>query len=165
MHRKFIAFVVASAMTITGISASQAQAADGKDILGGLAAIALLGVAINHFSKQEPSRPSYNVTRQPAPVYKPKVHKPHGHKPHAKPHHVRPLPKSVAKYNLPQRCLRTFKGAGHHRPLLGERCLGKHYKHASSLPYQCKVGFWNGKRVNRGYEPACLRQYGYRVVY
>lgn len=152
MHKKFIALIVATAVTITGVSASKARAADAGDILGGLAAIAIIGAAVNHYTKEKRKD---NVARQYNHVYtQPKVKHPR----------AKPLPKRVARYNIPQRCLRTYEGYGQ-RPLLGTKCLKKHYRHANSLPQQCKVGFWNGKKVKRAYEPACLRHHGYRVVY
>ncbi len=156
MHRKFIAVIIATAVAITGISASKARAADAHDILGGLAAVAILGAAINHYSKK--SRHDYvqPVTRHPYPA--PSV-------PRVKPRHVGPIPNRVARYDLPQHCLKTFNRYSKKRPLLGKSCLKKHYKHASHLPRACEVGFWNGKKVKRAYEPACLRQKGYRVVY
>lgn len=161
MHRKFIALIVATAIAITGVSASQARAADTGDIIGGLAALAIIGAAVNHYQKQ--NRKQVEVSRH---QYKPKPQYvyPRAKKP-VKKHHVRPLPKRVARYDLPQRCLRTFDAYSKKRPLLGPNCLKRHYKYANNLPYQCKVGFWNGKTVKRAYEPTCLRQKGYRVVY
>ncbi|WP_170457356.1 hypothetical protein [Ruegeria arenilitoris] len=153
MHRKFIALVVATAVAITGVSASQAKAADAHDILGGLAAIAIIGAAVNHYNKEKRKE---SVTRQNNYVHQPQ---------NVRPDHIRPLPRRVARYDLPQRCLKTYNGYSKKRPLLGPNCLEKHYKHANSLPQQCKVGFWDGKKVRRAYEPACLRQKGYRVVY
>ncbi|MFD0910578.1 hypothetical protein [Ruegeria arenilitoris] len=153
MHRKFIALVVATAVAITGVSASQAKAADAHDILGGLAAIAIIGAAVNHYNKEKRKE---RVTRQNNYVHQPQ---------NVRPDHIRPLPRRVARYDLPQRCLKTYNGYSKKRPLLGPNCLEKHYKHANSLPQQCKVGFWDGKKVKRAYEPACLRQKGYRVVY
>ena len=152
MHKKFIALIVATAVTITGISASQARAADAGDILGGLAAIAIIGAAINHYNKDDRRD---HVTHNYNHIY---------NQPKAKPRHVRPLPKHVARYNLPRRCLRHYDSFPQ-RPLLAPKCLDRHYKHANSLPRQCKVGFWNGNKVRRAYEPACLRQKGYRLVH
>ncbi|MES0828015.1 hypothetical protein [Ruegeria sp. SCP11] len=159
MHKKFIALIVASAVAITGISASQARAADVEDILGGLAAIALLGVAVKHFDDE---RKKNTVTHNYNHIYKAPqkhVHK----KPKQRPHHVRPLPERVARYNLPQRCLRKHKGYSPKQRLLGKTCLSKHYKYSKSLPEQCKVRFWDGEKVKRAYHPGCLRQQGYRV--
>ncbi len=152
MHKKFIALIVATAVVITGVSASQARAADAKDILGGLAAIAIIGAAVNHYNKEKRRD---EVARQynPVPIDR-----------QVKKHKVRPLPNRVARYDLPQRCLRTYDGYAQ-RPLLRPKCLNKHYRHANSLPQQCKVGFWDGNKVRQAYEPACLRQKGYRVVY
>ncbi len=161
MHKKFIALIVASAVAITGISASQARAADVEDILGGLAAIALLGVAVKHLNDENKKK---TVTQNYNHIYK----APQDHvytKPKHRPHHVRPLPERVARYSLPQRCLRTFRGFSPDQPLLGRNCLSKHYKYSNSLPDQCKVRFWNGKKVKRAYHPGCLSQKGYRVSY
>ncbi len=153
MHRKFIALIVATAITITGISVSQARAADTRDLLGGLAALALIGAGVHYYNKE---RRADQATRRHAPVYQPPVvdHYP-----------VRPRPQRLARYDLPQRCLRTFKSYSNKRPLLTPKCLGKHYRYSDSLPRQCEVGFWDGKKVKRAYEPACLRQQGYRVVH
>ncbi|WP_052265287.1 hypothetical protein [Ruegeria sp. ANG-R] len=158
MHRKFIALIVATAVFITGLSASQARAADTRDILGGLAAIAIIGAAVNHYH-QEKKRDEEAERRKRHKRAEAKAKKA------KKKHKVRPLPNRVARYDLPYRCMRTFNAYSADRQLLGPNCLKKHYKHADSLPSQCKVGFWNGKKVKRAYEPACLRQKGYRVVY
>ncbi|CUH50434.1 MULTISPECIES: hypothetical protein [Ruegeria] len=154
MHRKFIAFIVATAITITGVSASQARAADAKDILGGLAAIAIIGAGVHYYNKEKrKDRTTRHQTYTPQPYV-------------AQPSYpVRPLPQHVARYDLPQKCLRKYSAYSNNHPLLAPKCLKKHYKHANSLPQECKVGFWNGNKVNRAYEPACLRQKGYRVVY
>lgn len=162
MHKKFIALIVATAITITGVSASQARAADAGEILGGLAAIAIIGAAVNHYQKEQ--RKEEVSRKYEKKYYAPKAKK-HHHKSHAKKHRTRPLPKRVARYDLPQRCLRKYGSYHGKRPLLAPNCLKKHYKYTNSLPNQCKVGFWNGKKVKRGYEPACLRHHGFRVVY
>ncbi|SDX46836.1 hypothetical protein SAMN05444358_10657 [Ruegeria halocynthiae] len=158
MHQKFIALIIATAVFITGLSASQARAADTRDILGGLAAIAIIGAAVNHYH-QEKKRDEEAERRKRHKRAEAKAKKA------KKKHKVRPLPNRVARYDLPYRCLRTFNTYSPDRQLLGPKCLKKHYKYADSLPHQCKVGFWNGKKVKRAYEPACLRQNGYRVVY
>ena len=42
MHRKFIAFIVTTAILVTGFSAAPARAGDAEKLLGGLAALAIL---------------------------------------------------------------------------------------------------------------------------
>ncbi|SDC73141.1 DUF3824 domain-containing protein [Ruegeria marina] len=159
MHRKFIAFVVASAITVTGISASQARAADAHDILGGLAAIAILGAAIHHYDKRKDRREQQeqHVSRDHGKPYL----APYQGKPYPLP--PRPLPQDVARFNLPSQCLRQEDGYRGNGPVLGARCLSRSYGHADSLPQQCKVSYWNGERTRTGYEPNCLRQFGYRI--
>ncbi|MGI9369544.1 MAG: hypothetical protein ACR2O2_11980 [Ruegeria sp.] len=161
MHKKFIALIVAAAVTVTGLSVSRAQAADAHDILGGLAAIALLGAAIKRYSTNTRPAHNQNVSRYSDHAYNAPSVQPHRNQTN----HIRPLPEAVKRYDLPQRCLKTFDTYSNRRPLLGTNCLNKHYKHAAKLPQACKVGFWNGKQVKHAFEPACLRQKGYRVVY
>ncbi len=165
MHRKFIALIIATAVAITGLSASKTRAADTGDIIGGLAAIAIIGAAVNHYQKEkrDDDRRKKKAARKHKEVSRRQIDRHYA--PNAKRHHARRLPNRVARYNLPQRCLRTYRAYSGTRPLLAPNCLNKHYKHANNLPQQCKVGFWNGKKVKRAYEPACLRQKGYRVVY
>ncbi|MCE8512614.1 hypothetical protein KBY24_09865 [Ruegeria pomeroyi] len=156
MHRKFIALVLSTAIAVTGVSVSQARAADAHDILGGLAAIAILGAAVHHYDKKKDRRRQQeHATRN--------QHNPYPtHDPHRR---AKPLPTDVARYNLPSRCLREADGYRGHGPVLGARCLTRHYGHANSLPQQCKVSYWNGERTRNAYEPNCLRQFGYRVAY
>lgn len=146
MHRKFIAFIVATAIAITGFSVAPARAGEAERILGGLAAIALFGAAIHHYDKKKNSEP---VARQ------------YNHYQSVKP---RPLPSRVSRYDLPSKCLRQMPSYSRNKPLLSSRCLYKNYKHTNHLPSQCRVSFWNGKRNKQAFEPRCLRQQGYRVV-
>ncbi|MEM7091269.1 MAG: hypothetical protein AAF496_17075, partial [Pseudomonadota bacterium] len=92
MHRKFIALIVSSAIAITGFSALPARAGDTERLLGGLAALTILGIALHQREKRKDRR------RQVAP----KVH----HNPVPQQHSIRPLPDRVAKYNLPAKCLK-----------------------------------------------------------
>ena len=85
MHRKFIALIVATAIAITGVSVSQARAADARDILGGLAAIALIGAGVHYYNKEKDKA---RVSRTQPPVYHANPSKPH--------YPVRPLPRRVA---------------------------------------------------------------------
>lgn len=151
MHRKFIAMIVATAIAITGFSASKARAADPHDILGGLAAIAILGAAIHHYDKKRDRRRAQTVTRHTNPGY-------------VQPGHVRPLPPAVARFDLPSKCLKPMRGYPSNQPLLKPRCLSKHYRHHETLPQSCRISFWNGERRKEAFEPRCLRQHGYRVV-
>lgn len=149
MHRKFIALIVTTAILVTGFSAAPARAGDAEKLLGGLAALAIIGVAVNEHKKRKKRR-SHDVSRD-THDYHPPV--------------SRPLPSRVARYDLPGRCLKPMKGYPGNSALLKPKCLSKHYRHANSLPQYCKISFWNGQRTKQAYEPRCLRQQGYRVVH
>lgn len=145
MHRKFIALVVSTAILITGLSVAPARAGDTEKLLGGLAALAIIGVAVHEHKK----RRAHSVN-QNHHVYQPTV--------------PRPLLPRAVRYDLPGRCLKPMKGYPGNTALLKPKCLNKHYAYANSLPQFCKISFWNGKRNKQAYEPRCLRQQGYRVV-
>lgn len=147
MHRKFITFIVVTAITITGFSAAPARAGDAEKLLGGLAAIAIIGAAVHHYDKKKKRQ---RVSRQ------------HNH---YQPVNPRPLPPRVSRYDLPAQCLKQMRGYPGNQPLLKPNCLNKHYSHAHNLPQMCRISFWNGKRNKQAYEPRCLRQQGYRVVH
>jgi len=150
MHRKFITLIVATAITITGLSLTAAPARAGSDtakVLAGFAALALIGAAIQN--NRDRAREAHVVTRTTPPRYTP----------------PRPLPSHVAQYDLPRSCLRAFPKYQRGKLMLGQACLRSYYGQTVALPNACKVSFWNG-RINRtGYEPACLNQSGYRLTH
>lgn len=148
MHRKFITLIVTAAIIVTAFSSAPARAGNTERFLGGLAAIAILGAAIHHHEKKKERRARATV---------PQYHQP-------KAHSVRPLPDRVAKYDLPRKCLKPMNGYPSNSPLLGPRCLERHYRHAAGLPQHCRISFWNGHKMRDAYEPRCLRRKGYRVV-
>lgn len=146
-HRKFIAFVLCLSLAITGFSAAPARAGDDvAKVLAGLAALAIIGAAINDRRDERKA----HVTRRPAytppPAYQP-----------------RPLPPRVARYDLPGKCRREFRGYSG-RNLMGARCLQRNYRFSAGLPQQCRVTFWNNGRNTAAYKPRCLKRQGYRIV-
>ncbi|NIZ62597.1 hypothetical protein DL239_16620 [Sedimentitalea sp. CY04] len=148
LHRKFIAFVLATSIAITGLSAAPARADDDvAKLLAGLAVLGVLGVAIN-----KERRKNRTVTRtrvDPTPSYPT----------------PRPLPPQVTRYDLPKECLRYVPEFRDGRNLVGQRCLRKNYRHSvKSLPQQCRVTFWNGRQHKNAFKPRCLRRNGYRMV-
>lgn len=147
LHRKFIAFVLAASIAITGFSAAPARAdEDVAKIIAGLAVLGILGAAINRDRHR-----NNHVTRAPAnPVYV-----------HPQP---RPLPPRVARYDLPGKCLRNFPAFQNGKNLMGQKCLQKNYRHANSLPQHCRVTFWNGRHHKNAFKPQCLHRNGYRIV-
>ncbi|MFC3612191.1 hypothetical protein ACFORG_00340 [Lutimaribacter marinistellae] len=156
MHRKFIALVVSTAIAITGLSAAPARAADPHDILGGLAALAILGAAINHYDKKR--------ERERARSYQPPVTRNHSYHDQPGPRlPAKKLPDRVRQYDLPSQCLRQVDSY-RRGPVLGSRCLQRNYAWADRLPRSCEVDVRMGDRFRRAYDTRCLRQQGYRVV-
>jgi len=127
MHRKFIALILATAMAITGLSAAPARAdGDTARIFAGLALLAIIGAAI-----QDNANKRHNVTRQ----Y------------YTQP--TRQLPPRVSRFDLPGRCLGAYNVNGGIRRLYGAKCLRNNYRHYTSLPFACKLGYSSGRDRNR----------------
>lgn len=146
MHRKFIALIVSTAIAITAFTSAPARADDTAKVIGGLAALAILGAAIHHRKEKKERERARAEAQQPVI------------------HSVRPLPHNVARYDLPGRCLKPMWGYPSNAPLLGPKCLSHHYRYVGSLPQACRVTFWNGRRTRDAFEPRCLRRKGYRIV-
>jgi len=149
-HRKFIAFIVATSIAITGFSAAPARAdEDVAKFIAGMALLGILGAAINDARKNDRA-----VTQ---PHYYP-------HQPHHPGGQVRPLPPKLHKYNLPAQCVQYFPHYSQTYPLASNLCLKRHYGSTRALPAACKVRFWNGRNHRVGFKPNCLRKHGYRMV-
>lgn len=147
MSRKFIATIVAAAITVTGISAAPARAADQDDVaklLFGAAAIYMISRAV----KDDHSRVSSTSPRRPELV------------------RPRPLPWRAHRFDpIPAQCLKHHETRKGTVRMIGQRCLQKRYRHVSYLPQKChfKVRTYNGKRA--GYKPGCLRKKGFVLAH
>lgn len=150
MHRKFIALILASALAITGLSAVPARAdGDTARIFAGLAALAIIGAALERSRRHTTVTKQYIQPSHPQPT---------------RPLKTRPMPSYISRRDLPQTCLRNRSVNGQRRNLYGAHCLKNNYAHAASLPYACQLGYWDGQKNRTGYEPLCLRERGYRAV-
>jgi len=159
MHRKFIALILSAATAVATLSPAPARANEdiGK-VLAGLAALAIIGAALNDARDDTP--PVVHRHRYPYPTGP--VVRPHDRRP--APVSPRPLPSGVTRYDLPQQCLRKFDAYRGNTRLFGLNCLQRNYRHVNQLPYACRVQFGNGRQGHVGYEPVCLRERGYRVA-
>lgn len=151
-HRKFIAFIAAASIAITGFSAAPARAdEDVAKFIAGLALLGILGAAINNSRKDD------HAAARPQYPYQP-------HQPHHPGGQIRPLPPKMHKYNLPARCVQYFPRYSRKHPLASNACLKRSYGSTRALPQVCKVRFWNGNHHRIGFKPACLHKHGYRMV-
>jgi len=140
MHRKFIALILATAMAVTGISALPARAdPDTNRLIAGIAALALIGVAIQKSRKRDVAVAN--------PIPRPR------------PQHTR-----VSRFDLPGQCLRNRSVNGRPRSLFGPGCLRKNYAFNEALPDICRFTYWTENRKRAGYDPRCLRERGYRFA-
>ncbi len=159
-HRKFIAFILAASLAITGVSAVPAQAgSDAGKIFAGLAGLAVLGIlgaALHDHNTRD--RATVSRLQPPHGGYQP----PHTHRPH---HPTpKPLPPRFGRYDLPAKCVKTFPRYSRSHNLVGANCLERNAQQLNRLPQACRVSFWNGRQNRTGYKPQCLNQHGYRLV-
>jgi hypothetical protein len=151
MHRKFIALIIAAATAIAGFAASAAPArADAEDVakaLAGIAALVIIGKAIeDRNDRRDRGHVTQNYHR-PLPQVTP-----------------RPLPPQVQRKFLPASCLRSVQTRRGEQSFFGARCLQQNYRHANRLPQACSVQVPTQRGWRYGYDPRCLRQSGYRIA-
>ena len=156
MSRPFIAAVIATAVALSGFSASTAQAGN-RDVvraLTGIAAVAIIAGALSDNDRRRHHRKHGRVSRgyhDPSPVVTP-----------------RPLPRRVQRYALPRHCMvRAQSRRGHPRRVFGARCLNRHFRFTDSLPRTCAVqisGGYRGDHRRAGYGARCLRKHGYHLA-
>lgn len=144
MSRKFIATIVAAALTVTAVSSAPARADDDfvKLIIGAAALY-----AITQSVRSDKPRVSTTSPHRP-PVVKP-----------------RPLPEPVRRANLlPANCLKYHQTRHGTVRMMGERCLTRHYRHVNRLPKACKTQARTIDGMRYGYEPRCLRHKGFKLA-
>ncbi len=165
MHRKFITFIVAASMAVTGLSAAPARA-DSEDVakvIAGVAALAILGAAIAD-AKDDKNR---HVTRHRGHLRHDNRHRGHGRKLGHRHHRhdgARPLPDRVKRKMLPGAC-RVQARVRHGQAIrgFGRRCLKRNYSYVNSLPRNCqsRVRGRHG-HLRTIYRGRCLYRHGYR---
>ncbi len=73
-----------------------------------------------------------------------------------------------AAKRIPGKCLRNFRTPRGNRAMVERRCLQDNFRWWRSLPWQCetrvRVERRSGRALpRRGYQPDCLRDFGYRI--
>ncbi|MEP0963229.1 MAG: hypothetical protein ABJQ70_02735 [Roseobacter sp.] len=155
MTRRFIATVVAAALSVTAIGTAPAQA--NEDVARTLAAIAGIAIVTKIISdktdkKKKSSHKVSNKKRYAPPVQKVQRVKP------------RPLPQKARRHLLPGDCLRSYETRNGHHRIFGKSCLKKNYNFTHSLPHACEVSFRASKKKRSGYDAQCLRRAGYHLA-
>lgn len=185
MYRTFISTVLATAVAITGLTAAPARAnnEDVLKVLGGIAAIAIIGAAISeakdrddkvtrgynyNYGKRHSNR--HRGHRHGNGHYK---HKHHGHNGYHDHNHnvrkndlTRPLPSRVQRKLLPASCRVQARNRNGNFLAYSNWCLQRKFRHASNLPGRCATNariLHNNKR-NVVYGNRCLNRYGYTAA-
>ena len=158
MHRKFIAFILGTAVALASASTAAPARADNDlaKALAGIAALAILGKAISD------ARDRPDVA--PVPSYKAPIR---GYTPRQINRYTtpRPLPPQVSRFDLPARCLHSYVVPGRRNvDLFGSACLRAHYAGFNRLPGECKAVFQTNNVRRATYKPGCLQRFGYRVA-
>ena len=195
MYRRFIAIVLASAVAVTGLSSAPARA-DGDDvlkILGGLAAIAAIGAAIDKYDdRNDRYAPGYGYYSNGKRHHGHKRHHhhkrfgKHRHKHHGKHYNNhrrhdrydhdryaerypdrkhRDLPRRVKRKLLPVACRVPARNKHGRFIAFPSFCLNSKFRYANALPQNCttRAKLFNNNKRYKVYTEVCLRQYGYTV--
>lgn len=142
MFKSVIAGVTALSLTLATAMPAQANGIDREDagkVIFGLVALAALGAAINNNNRRDREP---EVTRDPTPQH----------------------PINLGnQQRLPQSCLRQIETRfGEHRMFM-RRCLQRNDIGVRDLPNRCEVRLFTDDGPRNGFDPACLRQAGYRI--
>jgi len=179
IHRKFITLIAATSIAVTGLTAAPAQAKnDTAKILVGVAALALIGVAISQSNKSR----RRNQTTRYQPYDNGGVYGGNGYNGYNGGNgyndggyhqdddyyndngYTRPLPHRVQRKVLPRSCKVQARTRNGRVPAYSGRCLNNSFRYAYALPNQCAFRARTTRHGSRHtvYARNCLAQHGYR---
>ncbi len=165
MSRKFIATILAAALTITSFTAAPARA-DTKDVakaLAGIAALAIIADAVKDNDRDRRDRDYKYKSRD----------REHDYTWGGRDRHdryryddlrPRPLPDRVRGRNLPGQCMVRITGRNIDARAFDERCLARNRVHVNRLPNDCVLRVRGGHPSQTYYAAPCLRAHGYRMA-
>jgi hypothetical protein len=138
MKKTFLAGLMSVSLAMTGLTATTAVADQRDDIarlLVGIATVAIIANAVKN-----------NTDRNRTDV---------------QPHRPQPTQPQASRWVLPGECLTTVNARRGEVRMFTQRCLQENYRYANRLPNECRISV-NGRSHTRvGYDPRCLRDYGY----
>lgn len=161
MFKTLTAGLMALSLTLVPAAPVQAQQSneDLQRAIVSLLALGAVGLAIkNNSDNREEARETRRQPVEVAPQRAPRnVHDNHRR-------NYQDFDRQNRRVDLvPGRCFRRVETArGGYQGVFVARCLERRYRDADTLPRQClvRIGGNNGNR--RGYDAACLRDFGYR---
>lgn len=159
MFKSIIAGVTAISLTFASTTPLQAQNIDRNDVgklIVGLAAIAVIGAAIDQNNDRDRSAARTTPVRdnrQWGDIDRTNRWSNPGRQQERARNNRRRLPRS---------CLRTVETRFGEQRLFGKRCLERNYQFVRTLPERCAVRLYTANGPRRGFDPFCLREQGYR---
>ncbi len=160
MFKPLIAGITALSLTLATATPVQAQGMNRDDVgklLIGLAAVAVIGAAI----EQNRDRPRDHSTQ---------VHDRHqwnginrNNNNNWSNLNRRAENNRDNRRTLPRACLRSVETRFGTQRMFGKRCLENNYRHVNNLPGRCAVRVYTNNGPRRGFDPLCLREQGYRA--
>ena len=160
--RTLIAPVVIAALFFTGVYAApvRAQDNDAAKVLAGLAALAVIGIAIDRRNDRREEEEARQASRvyTPAPVVRRDDYRHHDNRYGQKKSKGK---KRSVRYALPSRCLRTFETRRGVRDLYGAGCLRRNNDRLASLPERCERRAFTNRGTRLAYSPRCLSDAGF----
>ena len=154
MLKSLIAGATALSLTFATVTPAQANSVDREDVgklLIGLAAVAVIGAAIENNNRSD---------NRITPVHDWPHRAPHVN-PH-RPHDWSGIGNRNNRRVLPRDCMRRVETRFGDIRMFGHRCLERNYRHIDSLPRRCAVRVYSNNGPRRGFDPLCLREQGYR---
>ncbi len=143
MFNKMTAFILSATLALTSLSAAPAMAENGERarLLAGLAALAIIGSAINDANNNNNHAPALDRS-----------------KPQPQPHVQRP------RNVLPRVCLGNYNTPDGNQYWMRARCLENKFRGAHRLPRDCKRQVWTVQGREKMYSPSCLKNRGFRIA-
>lgn len=159
MHRTFIALVLSASLGLTGLTATAARADDTAEWITGLAALAIIGLAIAENQNKPKSYYAPRGGHAGDPLY-------YAPKPQYQPYYHQPKTRTYNSKALPSGCRVTENLQGHKVRGLSRSCLKRHYADAKHLPQGCLIKLRDPYTNERRpfYEGRCLRDHGYTLA-
>ncbi|MFZ5962355.1 hypothetical protein ACOXXX_05325 [Thalassococcus sp. BH17M4-6] len=187
MSRKFIATILAAALTVTGFAATPARANDAEAlarILGTAATVYIIGNAIKNSRDDDDrvrvnsnghrydrddryDRGRYDRDRYDRNRYDRNDRYDHGRDRHRTDRHRTDRGRDWDRRSrgLPTRCLlRGVNRKGDRVSVLGARCVERNFHRVNRLPDRCRVQMRTEKGVRVVYKTRCLRRNGFELA-
>ncbi|EBA13944.1 hypothetical protein [Roseobacter sp. CCS2] len=157
MFKPLIAGITALSLTLATTTPLHAQGMNRDDVgklIFGLAAIAVIGAAIDqNRDRDRDRRTQVHQTPQWNDAHRNNtwsdLNREHQNT-------------QNSRRALPHACLRTVETRFGHQGLFGKQCLERNYRHVNRLPDRCAVRIYTNDGPRRGFDPLCLREQGFR---